>query len=515
MRRDEVLWIFRRTISNTIAASILLFALGPFGSQSELQREADDTATSVLNRLYYEPKNQDKIAVVLLDDDARQDLQEKWPLPRRYWAEAAQILACAGAKAIFFDILFDREESPPGPLYQMDQQLWEEKRDEEREKFCNIKKRAHGSGRHPSVPIYFAFTNQPGDWLPNINEDHKLLIEWEPIGSSYPLAQFKKNTLYKTASYELSAYGQHPEEMEEVTHPPSSQNAELRAQPPERVEKKNLPLSDEYVEKRVTPLWTQKVDTGQPKWKGLGICPKHRTLDNGLDLPDFSSSVLQNWELTRWITDTLHMRDILIWSRGVMETLHIKAPYLMPAQCPPFLTINLSQLINPDSTFLEQLGKSTAGVRDRIVLVGQSFSGNYDYVPAPMHQPQQLPGVYLHATVLENLLTMKMKFDQIGKYDRIWVLLLVVTFSFLEALLTVPPRPWLSFSNRKRWIPASLCVLFATIIYFRCRLHWPLGMVPGAALHFTFDLLLVKIIHHHMIYEWVDRLFGIDPHHEK
>ena len=192
----------------------------------------------------------------------------------------------------------------------------------------------------------------------------------------------------------------------------------------------------------------------------------------------------------------------------------IKEPDLQSSQCPPFLTINLSQIIYYDKASFERLNTKEMGVRDRIVLVGQSFSGNYDFVSAPMHNSQQLPGVYLHATVLENLLTMNENYDQVGKYGWTLVLGLAVFFSFLEAFFTAPPRPWVPINDWRYWIPAALCIFLITSICFRWGLHWPLGMVPSEAFHFTFYLFIAKILHEGKIYEWVDRLFGIDPHHK-
>ena len=170
------MWKLRRTISNTIAASILLFYIGPFGSQSALQHKADETAGSVLNRLLYEPESQEQIAVVLLDDPAFGDFRNEWPLPRHYWAEAAQILACAGARAIFLDILFDKEATNHTPLKNADQWLWDKDK-KDITSFCN--KQKIGPAPDKYVPLYFAFTDQPEYWLKEIESDHKLLIAWK------------------------------------------------------------------------------------------------------------------------------------------------------------------------------------------------------------------------------------------------------------------------------------------------------------------------------------------------
>lgn len=505
-------------VSNTIAAFIFLFVIGPFASQSMLQSKADDTANSALNRLLYKPLHQSDIVVVLLNDEAHNHFDRKWPLPRKHWADAANTLACAGARAIFFDIYFHGglektntlNEASTGNLndtkdnqllQKLDNQLWDVSFSSSCEK---LKLYQYPSYPIPvylssfySVPVYFSSIGT-GDWMPT-ESTHKLLNTWEPKGFSYPLAQPIDNT------------------SDCITPAPYLHDVKLREH--KINEGKQSPFCQTLAtsktwknystDSRVLPLWTQAAPKNQALWDPSmsDLCTRINWVNSEI------INALLAWGV--WAVESVN--ELL---RALGDTFDINAfqlihPDQQSSHCPPFLTINLSQVIEYDRASWELLNSEDAGVRNRIVIMSHSLSGAPNLVPAPLHNPQQLPGAYLHATVLENLLTMGHKFDQIPSYSGLCVLVLAIVVFFVEEALKgsfgiFRNATWRHFlpAGRNAWLLGGLSTLCISAMWFRWFLHWPRGMVPWAAFQFTSSILLVRVFDEGKIYEWVEHLIS-------
>lgn len=76
------------------------------------------------------------------------------------------------------------------------------------------------------------------------------------------------------------------------------------------------------------------------------------------------------------------------------------------APCNPVVTIHSAALMRSGAArnpLLHQV------LRDRAVMIGAGYSGSADLVVSPLHGP--IPGVFLHAVALENLLTLGRRFD--------------------------------------------------------------------------------------------------------
>ena len=455
---------------------------------------ADETASSALNRLLYEPINQNKIAVVLLDDDAYEDpnFGGEWPLNRKHWEQAVQILACAGAKAIYIDILFGRlglettNQNQSLILANIDKQLWDEDKAKNKELFdyCKRLKLPQDPETNSSmkfrVPVYFAFIGERESWFPK-ETSHKVVAQWEQNGFSYPLSILVEEKPFDTPGLALAWNLRN--DLPSTQSDKAVLNIPLWAQPAYKIA---MHLTDvppflplvfaKTAEARVIPSWSQKIPQYQSAWK------------NGLD-------AICHFE------DYGTIKPIVGWGLWAWEKLPWNSPYLQPAQCPPFLTINLSQIINYDKNVLEKLNNPHSGVKDRIVIVGQSYKGVENYTPAPMHQPQQLASAYLHATVVENLLTMGPKFDQIGPYDWLAVLGLAILFSFMEASLK--ERGFFSHACTYCWLFGAVIIFTLACLLFR-GLYWPYGLLPGASLAFTSSLVIIKVFDESKIYEWAN-----------
>lgn len=76
------------------------------------------------------------------------------------------------------------------------------------------------------------------------------------------------------------------------------------------------------------------------------------------------------------------------------------------APCNPIVTVHSAALMRSGAArnaLLHQV------LRDRVVLIGAGYTGSADLVASPVHGP--VPGVFLHAVALENLLSLGSRFD--------------------------------------------------------------------------------------------------------
>lgn len=104
------------------------------------------------------------------------------------------------------------------------------------------------------------------------------------------------------------------------------------------------------------------------------------------------------------------------------------------ARCPYSLTLSASDLevsTPEDRALLAQL------LRDRLVLVGANITSTGDLVQSPVHG--KIPGIYLHAMALDNLITLGMRYDRepanLLNFEVSWLDLIEIALLGLIALL--------------------------------------------------------------------------------
>lgn len=103
-------------------------------------------------------------------------------------------------------------------------------------------------------------------------------------------------------------------------------------------------------------------------------------------------------------------------------------------RCPYSLTLSASDLevsTTEDRALLAQL------LRDRLVLVGANITSTGDLVQSPVHG--KIPGIYLHAMALDNLITLGMQYDRepanLLNFEVNWLDILEISLLGLIALL--------------------------------------------------------------------------------
>jgi len=131
------------------------------------------------------------------------------------------------------------------------------------------------------------------------------------------------------------------------------------------------------------------------------------------------------------------------------------------ARCPYTLTLSASDLeasAPEDQALLAEL------LRDRLVMVGANITSTGDLVQSPVHG--QIPGVYLHAMALDNLITEGMGYDHepasFPYFNANWLdlvelalLALIAVLKALQARRLAGHRPWSFWPKSETWFFSS------------------------------------------------------------
>ena len=125
---------------------------------------------------------------------------------------------------------------------------------------------------------------------------------------------------------------------------------------------------------------------------------------------------------------------ILNFVKQLSQAIFWKLGDSAQARCPYSLTLSASDLevsTPEDRALLAQL------LRDRLVLVGANITSTGDLVQSPVHG--KIPGIYLHAMALDNLITLGMRYDRepanLLNFEVSWLDLIEIALLGLIALL--------------------------------------------------------------------------------
>lgn len=448
-----VRWLFR-----SVAAGIVLFYFGPFANPPELLRLAHESGASAFSRLY-EPRHQEDIAVVLVQDADLRALQADWPVPYSRWSQLLRLLGCAQAKAVFFDLALSRPEAfvqqdEPGTaaLAQMDHRV-------NHGQLTPADCPGRTTEQLKAVPVYYGHLSAPGETLPGlIPEARKLPISWVGSPQAYPLTPRVQGTGHLSVAYRLlKHYCATPGAPAHPAHPAC--------------------LGDwaaGTLDQSLVPRWPTRVPPSQSGWReGTEACVAHA--------PGNGREALLQW-LQSWFEDE---------------------PTVYP-QCQPFLTLSLSQV-------LQDFDRDMADtLRGRTVLIGTRLSGAADLIPTPTHG--QLPGVYLHAVALENLLTMGERFDRIDAAHISWLaVLFVLAVSLVHPLLHRLSGPAQGDCTLARDLLQGLPIFVLAAWALRTGALCPPGLVPSLAFMLTLGVLMGDLSAEGTVFGCINALFSKSP----
>lgn len=342
----------------------------------------DALSVDVWNRLFapfYEQTGQEHVSVVLLDDAFLARAERAWPLPYADHAEVLNRIARFEPRAIFVDFLFAyghaRDETLP-VLAATIRDLREDGLD------------VYVAAPSPCLPPTTYRTRSMDELRPGLGllpevagAGEPVVVEWEGTGGLYPL---------ETAPHSLARASPRAERC---------MAAEADAPWPSAA----LALFGSLCEGRDAPLGCAGRESGSRE---------RAVADPMLIYWGAGPSALQREGMPRdrcvGVRESLGRRGGWIASVLLRELLRSVA-YSEPhyAGCPYTDTITFSELfpVDPeDGSYLPpEPERLSAFFRDRVVLVGDGLAHSGDKALSPVHG--QVPGVFLHAMALDNLIS--------------------------------------------------------------------------------------------------------------
>lgn len=351
----------RRTYDVALAAflfwgltSVIVDFLDPLGIIHTLHAYSETVVDRFAAPFYGSPA-QDRIAVVLIDEDTLRDREMPWPPRYTYYEEVVRRLLRHKPKAIFLDILLeerrDYDNSLPDALAALKDDM-----------------------AATTIPVIFS-QSEPGrpTLFGGIAGVEAAVAGWSHTSGDYPLLVAPGHTL-GDAAHPPSGHDAHGCDPEHGVEPVAVRLYRLACQEggPGCAEPASLLAGHELCRPMVV------------HW-GRAVSPVMGTHDllplDSCDLTDPSPSNRIKAALAAgWAS----LRSG--FSHDAVE--HARQP------CPYTVTIKEHDLADP----------RIAGVLEgRIVMVGTSLTGIHDVVTSPVHG--LVPGVYLHAMALDNLMT--------------------------------------------------------------------------------------------------------------
>ncbi|WP_344760724.1 CHASE2 domain-containing protein [Luteimonas lutimaris] len=348
----------RRTLSVALALFLLVYPLkllldwiDPLSlpSASKLQSER---LSSQLAAPFYgnkQPRAQDHIAVVLIDQKTLEARGIAWPPRYDYYEEVLRRIVRQGPRAVYVDLLVTRKREFDDSLGDARLALGEDLE------------------AHP-VPVYFG-TDKPG--RPSLFHDvegvSELVTVWQ--GVDYPLAVSPAQQLgaLEGASDRCDAGRENWSVAYGLYHDACPQAGMAGCREPAAL------MAPAQACREIAVQWGQRRPAGNARLDELD--GQHCLAASD---PGFSRGA----SAVRWL-----------WS-GLAGKLVPRAAADPRVPCPYTLTVHEEQLDDPDVAAL---------LHDRVVLVGADLVGLNDLAANPVNG--QIPGVYVHAMALDNLMT--------------------------------------------------------------------------------------------------------------
>lgn len=384
------------------SVQIVLNLIEPFG----LDRAAKAQSMRISARAtsaFYDSKAQDDIAVVLIDDTSLRMMDLSWPPRYSDYEQLLRRVLAHRPRAVFLDVLLLEGRTYDASLEQAKKGM---------DALVRQSRQTEAAGGKP-VPVFFAIA-APGQAsifsLPGGIRD--AIVAWESVGDAYPLVldchSVHKNALPLDCSSMQMPRGEAETaawKLYQVACPGDGSDAPGCYEPAARFSEEDThqPISVQWGwllpresadddEKKVESQASTEGPDGQEVKQPL---PCHAPYLRKRDQPAPS---LRERMQTGWTR--LHTAVRLVWTS------------FLAGRDPALEDHTREQCVYPFTLFAEQLADTrllrqddrTAGVlEDRIVLIGTHLVGLDDKVLTPINQ--NVPGVYMHAMALDNLMT--------------------------------------------------------------------------------------------------------------
>ena len=411
----------RRLLSSAVAVMLLFFGLGivagmldPFGLSRATNQHSSSVAARVLAPYYgrAESTAQDRIAVVLITDDTLQERETSWPPRYSYHEEVLRRILRQGPRAVYYDIYVDAARD------------FDESLGEARDSF-RAELEAARTQEHTPVPVFFGVP-RPGVPLAFgvSHQAHPLLAAWHGAGPDYPL-------VIPAMQAGIGNEGRVSHSMEAAY--PSVALALYRTV----CQGTQRGCAQDAATLRATDKQQLAVRWGSTP-------PRHASS------PDCSTvsrgPLLSSLQLA--------------WS-SLASGLRPNLPDSQRVRCPYTVTVLEHELDDE---------RIAALLHDRVVLVGTQIQAMEDLTQSPVHGA--LPGVYLHAMALDNLMTW-------GDQHPYRSASLGLVFALVVGAVVSVAAAWIFGYLAGAWRGIALVALGMAATFFAVLVPWALFRQPA------------------------------------
>ena len=363
-----------RILIGVFLLGLLLNVIEPFGLSNATKTHSQRIAARGMSPLYGSPA-QDHIAVVLIDEKTLEARQMGWPPQYSYYDELLRRILAQQPRAVYLDILMEQRRSYDSSFEDARAGMADEIEAAGIPVFFGVS--APGA-RSIFSGLGYGSRNKPVGAMPvNAHMSSStagvaldVVTSWQGTGTAYPLLLAAENV--------STAAGWKPPLSKGPGVGADYRSVALALYQTACVQKTAPGCVESARELSATALAT-------PMAVQWGVTnPVMADAPDALDCVRDASA--GNWERLR--------ASFSLLVDSLFSGMDARREDRNRAHCPYTLTV-----------FEEQLDDEALGevLKDRVVLVGTRLVGLNDSVLSPVHQ--QIPGVYLHAMALDNLMT--------------------------------------------------------------------------------------------------------------
>ncbi|MBH3430444.1 CHASE2 domain-containing protein [Pseudomonas alkylphenolica] len=394
----------------------MLDKLDPFGLSHQVQAYSEGLFQKVTSS-FYEPSAQDRIAVVLIDEQTLASRGESWPPRYNYYSEVIRRIARQEPSAIFLDFLVE------------DRRSYDDSLEAARESIGATLTKT-------GVPLYLAtLDDKRNSVFIDVPGTQTTVTGWRAYGDDYPL-------LIGPGHF----YGDSEQDLKEGEQCDSSLKPSAAFQLYRQLCEKGLQSGcpTELMQGNVEGFCSAMVvQWGRNVSK---VVPERQLISD-------SQCSAKDYTLWERITDAL-TSGVAALTSGLDDSSMKR----IRQRCPYAVTVREEDLASE---------KARGVLKGRVVMIGVSLNGIHDIVESPVHG--QIPGVYLHAMALDNLLKWNGDYFKRAEGSIDWTLLVTaLLLSWICAALMRAQPTRLEFLMRT---VALSCVLLVSVI--NLYLHKP------------------------------------------
>ncbi|MDG4718971.1 MULTISPECIES: CHASE2 domain-containing protein [Thalassospira] len=481
-RIKPIWWV----IINVVFAAVVLWA-----EPASIADAVDEYSYAVFNRTVggplYPGKHVDDIGVIILDDESLAGLEASWPAVYGLHAEVLLNLLIAQPKAVFLDFTFRDRRGPPSENAASDEWVPERYvRDDSLESLKSMLEVYQDA----NIPVYL----QAG--AVNIFQYHTVLSELAPYVTLVAgWGDARRQADIRALTYDLAPEMRGPGYLPEGQSPEDlplcgdgvirSGTGDVRGCDIAGIAAAAITIYQDFCSGEKRP---ESITHG---WK----CDPSLIMPSQADKPAWLAWRDQLLDRPMWLSWPDRLADYSTWPYGYDAEGRAFKPYNCGAldgdsdadvfsrvwtnlavlfgfgeriniECPPFHLISAAQVIEKTPS----AGPWVNNFKDRIVMYGQNLQGFQDVIHPPT-MDTDIPGVFIHAMALENLLSSGAKYLSDKSTYSSWLVVDLIEISTLFIIVSLrfglaslarymfPPLPMSSNVSYQKRDPVTYLIL--------------------------------------------------------